>query len=392
MIDSFLFLFTGIIGIVTLALMLRFYKSNPFCNLFLILVLSIVSIRFFIHGSYNLGLQTVLKPDRGLLSILFLIIVPSSYLYYKNLVFQINTFNYKDLKHVIFIIFLFLINSIDGLRDSFIFYFGSYTNFFLILIFLVFYLTLIFRLLSKNIWFQKTLLLNNSHFKLIKNWTFYFFTIHILSSFAVLASLYIEIKSGETPSGKSMAVFLLFFWIFLFFKILISPEILYGLPILNKTLLRFNDTISENNETLKPITDNWVLETKGAKNNQDQKLEEKITKNISSYIQEVDKLSLEEHIFRNQKTSQNNIAEKLGVPTSHIVYLFKYHSKASFSEYRMQSRIKDAIELINEGFLNNETFESLAFTTGFSSYNPFFIAFKKITTFSPQDYIKVNKI
>ena len=392
MIDSFLFLFTGIIGIVTLALMLRFYKSNPFCNLFLILVLSIVSIRFFIHGSYNLGLQTVLKPDRGLLSILFLIIVPSSYLYYKNLVFQINTFNYKDLKHLIFIIFLFVINSIDGLRDSFIFYFGSYTNFFLISIFLVFYLTLIFRLLSKNIWFQKILLLNNSHFKLIKNWTFYFFTIHVLSSFAVLASLYIEIKSGETPSGKSMAVFLLFFWIFLFFKILISPEILFGLPILNKTLLRFNDTISENNETLKPITDNWVLETKCAKSNQDQKLEEKITKNISSYIQEVDKLSLEEHIFRNQKTSQNNIAEKLGVPTSHIVYLFKYHSKASFSEYRMQSRIKDAIELINEGFLNNETFESLAFTTGFSSYNPFFIAFKKITTFSPQDYIKVNKI
>ena len=372
--------------------MLRFYKSNPFCNLFLILVLSIVSIRFFIHGSYNLGLQTVLKPDRGLLSILFLIIVPSSYLYYKNLVFQINTFNYKDLKHLIFIIFLFVINSIDGLRDSFIFYFGSYTNFFLISIFLVFYLTLIFRLLSKNIWFQKILLLNNSHFKLIKNWTFYFFTIHVLSSFAVLASLYIEIKSGETPSGKSMAVFLLFFWIFLFFKILISPEILFGLPILNKTLLRFNDTISENNETLKPITDNWVLETKCAKSNQDQKLEEKITKNISSYIQEVDKLSLEEHIFRNQKTSQNNIAEKLGVPTSHIVYLFKYHSKASFSEYRMQSRIKDAIELINEGFLNNETFESLAFTTGFSSYNPFFIAFKKITTFSPQDYIKVNKI
>ena len=246
--------------------------------------------------------------------------------------------------------------------------------------------------MSKNIWFQKTILLNNNHFKLIKNWTFHFFAIHVLSSFAVLAALYIEIKSGETPSGKSMAIFLLFFWIFLFFKILISPEILFGLPILNKTLLRFNDTILENNETSKSITDNWILETKGAKSDQDQKLQDKITKNINSYIQEVDKLSLEGHIFRNQKTSQNNIAEKLGVPTSHIVYLFKYHSKISFSEYRMQSRIKDAIELINEGFLNNETFESLAFTAGFSSYNPFFIAFKKITTFSPQDYIKVNKI
>ena len=392
MIELFLFLFTGIIGFVTLVLMLRFYKSNPFCNFFLILVISIVSIRFFIHGSYNLGLQTLLKPDRGLYSILFLIVVPSSYLYYKNLVFQINTINYKDLKHLIFIVFLFLINSIDGLRNSFIFYFGSFTNFFLILMFLVFYLTLIFKVLSKNIWFQKTILLNNNHFKLIKNWTLYFFAIHVLTSFAVLASLYIEVKNGHILSGKSMAVFLLCFWIFLFFKILISPEILFGLPILNKTLLKFNDTLSKNNESLKTISDNWILEARGKKSDQDQKLKEKITKNISSYIQEVDKLSLVEHIFRHQKTSQNNIAEKLGVPTSHIIYLFKYHSKISFSEYRMQSRIQDAIELINEGFLNNETFESLAFTTGFSSYNPFFIAFKKITSFSPQDYLKVNKI
>ncbi|WP_226789288.1 helix-turn-helix domain-containing protein [Polaribacter reichenbachii] len=236
------------------------------------------------------------------------------------------------------------------------------------------------------------MLLNNEHFKLVKNWTIYFYVIHILSSLTVLISLYIEIKNGSLPSGKSMAIFLLLFWLFIFFKILISPEILYGLPILNKTLLRFNNSLLENTEILKPRTDNWLLVTKDKKSNQDQKLQEKITKNISSYILEVDKLSTEELIFRNQKASQNTIAEKLGVPTSHIVYLFKYHSKISFSEYRMNSRIQDAIHLINQNFLNNETFESLAYTTGFSSYNPFFSAFKKITTYSPQDYIKVNKI
>lgn len=392
MIESFLFLFTGIIGIVTLTLMLRFYRSNPFCNFFLILALSIVSIRFFIHGSYNFGLQTVIKPDRGLISILFLLIVPSSYLYYKNLTFQINKFNYRDLKHLFFILFLFLINAIDVLRHSFIFYFGRFTNFFLITFFLVFYLSLIFKLLSKNIWFQKTMLLNNEHFKLVKNWTIYFYAIHVLSSLTVLISLYIEIKNGSQLSGKSMAVFLLLFWLFIFFKILISPEILYGLPILNKTLLKFNDSLKENTEIVKPRTDNWILETKGKKSDQDQKLQEKITKNISSYILEVDKLSSEDLIFRNQKASQSTIAEKLGVPTSHIVYLFKYHSKISFSEYRMNSRIQDAIQLIKQNFLSNETLESLAYTTGFSSYNPFFSAFKKITTYSPQEYIKANRI
>lgn len=84
------------------------------------------------------------------------------------------------------------------------------------------------------------------------------------------------------------------------------------------------------------------------------------------------------------------MASKLGVPTSHIVYLFKYHSKMTFSEYRMNSRIQDAIHLMMDGFLKMNTLEALAYKTGFSSYNPFFSAFKKITGLSPQEYLKTE--
>ena len=197
-----------------------------------------------------------------------------------------------------------------------------------------------------------------------------------------------EFNSGILVSGKSMASFLLIFWVIIFFKILISPEILYGLPVLNKTLLKFNKSEFKNLELVVNSNDIWILETSDVKNNQDQKLQEKIREHILSYIHEVEKLSNEEFIFRNQKTSQGDIAEKLGVPTSHIVYLFKYHSKISFSEFRMNSRIHDAIVLLENGFLNSETFDSLAHTTGFSSYNPFFLAFKKNTSYSPQEYMK----
>ena len=57
----------------------------------------------------------------------------------------------------------------------------------------------------------------------------------------------------------------------------------------------------------------------------------------------------------------------------------------------MSSRIKDALSLIDDGYLKRNTLESLAYKTGFSSYNPFFSAFKKITGLSPQEYIKSNK-
>ena len=390
MIEAFLFIFTGIIGVLTIALMITSYRSNPFYNAFLLVIIVIISIRFLVHGSYELGLQTIFTPDSGSHSLLYLIIVPCFYLYHKNLILQTKTYNPKDLKHFIYIGFLYFINTNTSLEDSFIFYFGPITNLFLIGVLILFYVVLIFKLLSKKIWFKKDILVNNTHLSLVKNWTIYLFTLNILGAVGLLASIYSEINAGSIVSGKSMAIFLLLFWLFIYFKILTSPEILYGLPILNKKLLKFKAPTVENKQTV-PINDCWILETNINKNNPDLKLQKKLKSNILSYIHEVDKLSHEEFIFRDPNISVSDLANKLGVPTSHIVYLFKYHSKISFSEYRMHSRIQDTIKLIEADYLKVNTLESLAYKTGFASYNPFFSAFKKVTTFSPQDYIKSKK-
>ncbi|PQJ82987.1 hypothetical protein BTO16_05805 [Polaribacter glomeratus] len=388
MIETFIFLITAIIGFVTLALLLRSYRSNPFCNFFLIIIIGVISYRFFVHGTYYLGLQSILKPVTGSYSIFYLVLIPCFYLYYKYLTIQVKSFSFKDLKHLIFIVFLFLINSIETLDNTVIFHFGPMTNFFFVAIFILFYLIITFKLLIKKIWFRKNLLLNTEHFNLIKNWTIYFSIINALCALSLLASIYKEFNNGISVSGKSLAIFGLLFWVFIFFKILISPEILYGLPILNSTLLKFNGPLIEEKVPVLVQNNNWVFETNTTKSDQDQRLQENIRANIESYSKEVDLLSKEKLIFRNPKMSQSDVAEKLGVPTSHIVYLFKYHSKISFSEYRTNARIQDAILMIKENFLNTETLESLAYKSGFASYNPFYIAFKKVTTYSPQEYLK----
>lgn len=391
MIMSILFLLTGIIGILTLVLLIRSYKSNPFCNLYLVLIFSIITIRHLIHGSYFLELQTFLKPDKGPFSTFFLIIVPSFYLYYKYLVFPQKNYHLKDLKHLIYIFFIFLININQDLKSSFHGFFGRLSNFYLVGVFLVFYLVMIFNLLQKNIWFKNNLMLNRQHFHLIKNWTLYLYIMNVLSAIVLMISLYREINQGVLLSGKSMAFFILFFWLFIFFKVLSSPEILYGLPVLNKTLIRFSD-LKEVEEQIQIIRGtHWVLETTLIKSDQDQRLQDNIREHIERYIFEVDKLSYDQKIFRNQKATQTEIAEAMGVPTSHIVYLFKYHSKVSFSEYRMNYRIQDAITLIESGFLDNETLESLSNKIGFSSYNPFFTAFRKVTNYAPHEYLKAKK-
>ncbi|MEN3325004.1 AraC family transcriptional regulator [Mariniflexile soesokkakense] len=391
MAESFLFLFTGIVGIITIAIMLTSYRSNPFYNAFLLLIIIVISIRFIVHSTYKLGLQNFFSPDKGIYSIFYLVVVPCFYLYYKNLVLPNKTYDLKDLKHLIFIGLLYFINTNPHITGSHIFQYRPLINFTLIGIFILFYLTQIVRLLSKNIWFKKDLLINNTQLRLVKNWTIYLFTQNVLAVITLLASIYSEVCSKSSLSGKSMAVLLLLYWLFIYFKILTAPEILYGLPILNKKILKFNSPEEDYTQTSVTKNGNWILEISDKKNDQDLKLQEKIMSNIISYIQEIDKLSTDKHFFRSPKATPADVANKLGVPTSHIVYLFKYHSNIPFSEYRMLSRIKDSIQLIEEGYLKTNTLESLAYKTGFASYNPFFSAFKKVTGYSPQDYLKTTK-
>ena len=392
MIESFLFLFTGIIGAVTIALMITSYRTNPFYNIYLLLIITIISFRFLTHGSYELGMQTIFKADKGPFSVFYLVIAPCFYLYHKNLAFQNKTFNPKDTKHLIFIICLFIINTNSFIKQNYMVNYGKITNFILIITFLLFYITLVFNLLRRNIWFKKDLLINDKHFKLVKNWTVYLFSINALAVLIIIASVYTEVNKDIYLSGKSLATFSLLFWLFIYFKILATPEILYGLPILNKKILKFGLPALETETKLASKSNTWILETTNTKNEQDTKLQEKIAANIISYTDEVDKLSNEHFIFRNPKASPNDIANALGVPTSHIVYLFKYHSTIPFSEYRMYCRIQDSINLIEAGYLKTNTLESLAYKTGFASYNPFFSAFKKVTGNSPQDYLKTKNL
>ena len=83
---------------------------------------------------------------------------------------------------------------------------------------------------------------------------------------------------------------------------------------------------------------------------------------------------------------------ELNVFLSHILkYLFKYHSKVSFSDIKKIIRIQDAIGLIEQNYLTTNTMESLSKKVGFTSYNPFFTSFKDVVGKSPQEYIATLK-
>ena len=82
------------------------------------------------------------------------------------------------------------------------------------------------------------------------------------------------------------------------------------------------------------------------------------------------------------------MSAKLEIPKSHLNFIFKYHSKVSFTEFKKIIRVYDSIELIDAHYLKANTLDSLASKVGFSSYNPFFTSFKEVTGITPQAYNK----
>ena len=86
-----------------------------------------------------------------------------------------------------------------------------------------------------------------------------------------------------------------------------------------------------------------------------------------------------------------DLALVLNIPSSHLKFIFKYHSKLSFSDFKKISRIQNSIKLINNNYLVVNTLESLSRKVGFSSYNPFFSCFKDVVGKSPHEYISSLK-
>jgi len=306
--------------------------------------------------------------------------MPCFYLYFKNLITDKKKFISKDLLHFIFpIVFLISKTIIDKKAfPSIPFGFIFYTIFF---IYTFSYCVLSYNLLNKNVWIKKreTKVTNKQHL-LMSKWTLYLFILLIINSIRLLISLFAEIYYNNFASGQSFQGIAALIWISIFFKILISPEILYGHHV-------FNDKINKDKIANLVLDTVWNIKSNPDLNNsQDSKLKEKVDENIIHYISEIEKISFQFESFRDPNFSLSDLATKINAPNSHIIYLFKYHSEISFSDYKKTIRIHHSIRLIELNYLKTNTLDSLAKEVGFASYNPFFTSFKNATGKSPQKY------
>lgn len=385
MLSNLLFVITGIIGFVTTFLIFKNYKSNRIMNIYIILLILIISFRFFLSGLTYFIFDTDFRNTYFKYSNISLVVIPICYLYFKNLSDNNDKINSKELLHFIFptSFFLFIIYHNHFYFDSETIIVILYGLFF---IFAIVYLILCFRILRTKIWTRKgEIKVIQKQNKLINKWTLFLFIALVLSVSRLFIAIILEIYFDESIKGHSYQWISAIIWLTILFKILISPEILYGYNFLHQK-------INENKNNSLVLNDIWKTTPNIELNNsQHLVLKEKIDQNIINYIKEIETISLKFELFRNSNLTITDLANNLRIPKSHISYLFKYHSTISFSEYKKVIRIHDAIKQIELNYLKNNTLDSLSKKVGFTSYNPFFTSFKEIVGLSPLEYYKMNR-
>jgi len=382
MLDNAILLITSILGFLSTALILTksSRKGSTLINKYLIIITATVAVRFLIHWiaeSYPaLNLGTLIT----IIDVSFIVLIPCYYLYFQNIIYE-RSFELSNLYH--FILPSLLGTAFIASRFANEYLIDFYLNLFLglAILFYVFYAVAGFVMLYKHVWHRKTQIkVIQKQNDQIKNWCLFLYFSFLLVFVIRLINGFMSDQIGNLSKDNLWMPALV--WIAIFVKIILSPEILFGYDILNKTINADADKIVLNSI--------WRLE--GASlpisSQKDKKLEEKMKALLMGYLHQIEELSFYTSTFRNPDLSIEDIALALKIPSSHINYIIKYHCNESFSDYKKIVRINDATKLLENGYLNNHTIESLASKVGFSSYSTFITSFKNMTGVTVQEYVK----
>jgi AraC-like DNA-binding protein len=267
-------------------------------------------------------------------------------------------------------------------------YFPNSIGFKFILVFFVvlnvYYAVKLYFILRKFVWVRNSdILLINKQNIVIKTWTLLFFSFFVFV-FVNFSFFFLELIFNDQQFWhNSKNIFLLIdavLWIFIYFKILLTPELLYGYEI-------FQNKLNDYNSHKMSFDNIWIMDNSVPVTNvQDAVLKEKILSQLESYIVEIENKALNTSVFFTIGFNVADLANYLNIPKSHLIYVFKYHSNISFIDFKKIIRIQKSTLLISEGYLKVNTFESLAAEVGFSTYSAFFKSFKSIIGVSPQEY------
>lgn len=97
-----------------------------------------------------------------------------------------------------------------------------------------------------------------------------------------------------------------------------------------------------------------------------------------------------EAYYKETNLSISKLSDYLETSTQELSRLINMEY-TSYNAWINELRVKNSIELINQGYLSKHSVEALAFQVGFSSKNTFYRSFKKLTNTTPSQFLKELK-
>ena len=372
---------TAVLGFLCTALIFgkNKYQEHSLINKYLIIITAFNAVRFLFHGISQANPEIEISKFVTLLDVSIIMLMPCFYLYFTNIIYE-NKFDVSNLLHFIVPFFLgglFLtfvsINPDKALLIKKLFFFFG-------ILFYIIYAIFGFVILYKQVWRRKTFIKAiQKQNDLIKKWSIFLYASFILIFFLRMTISIIAFKNGSRDNYLWITTLI---WMGIFIKIILTPEILYGYNLLNKTIDAAKERLA--------LSSVWNFEGSvlPITSEKDGKLEEKIKPLLKGYLHQIEEFSFHTDTFQNPDLSPEDVAVALKIPISHINFILKFHCNESFTDYKKIVRIHDATKLLESGYLKSNKVETLASKVGFSSYNTFNIAFKNITGVTTQEYVK----
>ena len=240
------------------------------------------------------------------------------------------------------------------------------------------------------LWYHKKVannpIINNKQFKLIRHWLLIFtclITAITLNFTVAMANIWIfDDKSVFLNRASFALLFAATIYVGMNMMVMFFPNIMYGLPLEHRYQpVTFDSPLAkpleeENNTENSPAT---LVEKK----KEPELFSPEYIENIEVLLQEL----IVRQLYLQVDFSLSQISDQLKIPAHHLTYYFNSIKKESFSDWRNQLRVLDAIGILNQDISRQLTLEAIGLKVGFKSNSTFIRSFKKHTGKTPSEYI-----
>jgi len=109
---------------------------------------------------------------------------------------------------------------------------------------------------------------------------------------------------------------------------------------------------------------------------------------VTSLIDKILNLESKYEFLKDNELDKRYISKTLKIPEYQVRLLFAYHNFLSTTEYKNAIKINQSVRLLNNGYLDSLTVDSLSQKVGFKSRITFYNNFRKFIGVSVSDYVK----